>query len=256
MSPAFWYSNMKKHQQIIRCRPGADTAILFIHGIIGTPDHFKDFLTFIPENWSICNVLLDGHGKGVSDFSHTSMKKWIRQIDGILEDLRENHDKILICAHSMGTLLAINAAIRNPKKIHRMFLLACPLAIAPKLSVATTSLKVIYERFSPEDLEAVSAAEAYGIEPDRRLWKYLGWIPRYLELFHQIRNTRRHFRELSVPTTVFQSRNDELVSKKSIRLLNDAERYDVGVLEKSGHYRIDPEDRKLLREHFQKFLYQ
>ena len=40
-------------------------------------------LSLVPDNISVYNVLLDGHGKGVKEFSKTSMKKWKKQIDDI-----------------------------------------------------------------------------------------------------------------------------------------------------------------------------
>ena len=62
-----------RHQQIKRIVDGSNTAILFIHGIIGTPDQFNDLIPFVRKDISIYNILLDGHGKGVRDFASTSM---------------------------------------------------------------------------------------------------------------------------------------------------------------------------------------
>ena len=38
------------HQEYVRKVPGADTAVLFIHGIVGTPNHFTDLISL---NFSI-----------------------------------------------------------------------------------------------------------------------------------------------------------------------------------------------------------
>ena len=35
------------HEEYIRDVPGSDTAVLFIHGILGTPNHFRRFLSLI-----------------------------------------------------------------------------------------------------------------------------------------------------------------------------------------------------------------
>ena len=106
---------------------GADTAALFIHGIVGTPAHFQDLLPLIPDNWSIFNLLLDGHGKNVEDFSRTSMKKWRAQVSAQLQKILQTHQKVLIVAHSMGTLFASREAIRYPDRVKGLFLLAVPL---------------------------------------------------------------------------------------------------------------------------------
>ena len=47
--------------------PGARTAILYIHGILGTPDHFRDFFPLV-SGCSQHSILLDGHGGNAGDF--------------------------------------------------------------------------------------------------------------------------------------------------------------------------------------------
>ena len=45
--------------------------MLFVHGIVGTPRHFDFLIDVVPSTVSIYNMLLDGHGYGVRDFSRT-----------------------------------------------------------------------------------------------------------------------------------------------------------------------------------------
>ena len=96
-------------------------AILFIHGILGTTSHFEPFLSLVPPNWSICNLSLKGHGGSVKDFSQASMTEWKQQVKNALEELSETNNKIIIVAHSMGTLFAIQEAIEKP--VDELFLL-------------------------------------------------------------------------------------------------------------------------------------
>ena len=105
------------HKEYVRLVDSADTAVLFIHGIVGTPNHFTDFVNLVPIEMSVCNMLLDGHGKGVSEFSKTSMAKWKSQVDAKVKELSKTHSKIIIVAHSMGTLFAINESVKHPDKI-------------------------------------------------------------------------------------------------------------------------------------------
>jgi esterase/lipase len=48
------------HEEYVRMVPGSDTAVLMLHGITGTPDHFEMFLHLIPETWSVHALLLEG----------------------------------------------------------------------------------------------------------------------------------------------------------------------------------------------------
>ena len=62
------------HKEYKRIVNGADSAVLFIHGILGTPNHFKEFIPLVPKEYSVHNLLLDGHGKGVKEFSRKKRK--------------------------------------------------------------------------------------------------------------------------------------------------------------------------------------
>ena len=93
-----------EHKEYIKICNDSTIAVLFIHGIVGTPNHFNEFIPLIPDTFSVYNLLLDGHGKGVKDFSKTSMKKWETQVSSVVEELSATHQKIYIVAHSLGTL--------------------------------------------------------------------------------------------------------------------------------------------------------
>jgi esterase/lipase len=83
-----------KHKEYIRHTSG-NTAVLFIHGFLGSPNHFRPFLELVPENFGIYNVLLHGHGRTVKDFSNASMKIWKEQVENIVLQLSEKYDKII-----------------------------------------------------------------------------------------------------------------------------------------------------------------
>ena len=100
------------HRPLFREGTEKKYAVLMIHGIVGSPAHFRALYPAIPENWTVHNILLDGHGKGVSDFSRSSMQKWQTQVERAMEDLLSRHEQVLIIAHSMGTLLALELAQR------------------------------------------------------------------------------------------------------------------------------------------------
>ncbi len=242
-----------EHKEYIKICDGSKTAILFIHGIVGTPNHFNEFIPLIPNTFSIYNLLLDGHGKGVRDFSKTSMKKWELQVSTVVEELSATHNKIYIVAHSLGTLLAIEQAIKN-KKISNLFLLAVPLKLSLKLKMFINSLKVYFDKINPDDLEALAAKKCYGIEKDVNPFNYIGWIPRFFELFAKIRRTRVMINGLNTPCSVYQSKNDEMVSKKSIKYLKQNSCITVNELKDSGHYYYDKADWDYLLNEFNKML--
>ncbi len=242
------------HKEYKRIAEHPDKAILFIHGILGTPNHFAPFLKLVPQSFSVHNMLLDGHGKKVTDFSKTSMKKWENQVAAAVEELAQQHHEIYIVAHSLGCLLAIEQTVKNPK-ISKLFFLAVPLKLFLKPKMFTNSAKVYFNKVDPQNGELMAAKACYGIDDDKNPLHYLGWIPRFLELFSKIRKTRSIIGSVKVPCVAYQSSRDEMVSRKSTRMLAENPDISVTELEDSGHYYYAKNDFSFLKEKFIEFIF-
>lgn len=241
------------HKEYIRICDNSNIAILFIHGIVGTPNHFTEFVSLVPESFSVYNILLDGHGKGVKEFSKTSMRKWEAQVTSVVEEISLTHEKIYIVAHSLGTLLAIEQAINN-EKVCKLFLLAVPLKLSLKPKMVMNSWKVYFDKISVDDYEALAAKNCYGIDQDKNPFHYIGWIPRFMELFKKISQTRKMIDSLDTPCLVCQSGKDEMVSRQSVKYLKNNPNIVVSELEKSGHYFYNKEDFDYIIEKFKEML--
>jgi esterase/lipase len=150
----------KEYKHIVE---SSDKAVLFIHGIVGTPNHFEDFVNLMPKEISVYNLLLDGHGKGVRDFSKASMEKWESQVADAVKELEEHHKEVYVVAHSLGCLLAMEQSVAH-SKISKMFLLAVPLKLFLKPRMISTSMKVYFNKVNPEDERTIAAKRCCGIE--------------------------------------------------------------------------------------------
>lgn len=242
-----------EHKEYKRIVPDASAAILFVHGIVGTPNHFAVFLSLVPDDVSVYNILLDGHGGSVRDFSHTSMQKWEAQVHDAVDELTLSHTAVYIVAHSMGTLFAIDGAIEN-EKVKGLFLLAVPLKIAPKPRMVSNLCKVYFDKIKPDDEVALAAKRCYGIAQDKNPFHYFGWLPRYLELFAKAKEVRKRIPLLKTSTVVYQSARDELVSISSVRELQKNKSISIVELKNSGHYYYEQNDFVFLLNEFEKFI--
>lgn len=245
------------HEPTRRIVPGAKTAVLFIHGIVGTPDHFVTqipLMEMVPQDDSLHNLLLDGHGGTVADFSRTSMDAWKRQTEKAFLELSETHEQVLLVAHSMGTLLALELALAYPEKVSGLFLLAVPLKVWPRLFGIRNSLRLVFGRIREDHPREAAIRNACGIQTTRKLWQYLGWIPRYLELFGLIRQIRKRLPLLKVPCRAFQSRRDELVTNSASGLLSEVSWIQLRVLEDSSHFYYGEADQKEIKKAFMDFI--
>lgn len=244
-----------EHREDVRIVPDADTAVLFMHGICGSPKHYRDVIPLtelVPEEWSIYNVCLDGHGGSVDDFAASSMKKWRAQVFHIFDDLCRSHERVIIVAHSMGTLFAMQMACKAPEKVAFLFLLAAPMRPWPRLMGVKNLLKMTFGKLR-EDVPMEQALNiASGITVTKKIWKYVKWAPRFIELFAEIYRTKKVLPQLRVPCVAWQSKRDEMVANRSAKVLCKAASMDVRVLTGSTHFYYAPEDRELLCADFSK----
>lgn len=219
-------------------------AVLLIHGIAGSPGHFRDLVPVIPDSFYVYNILLDGHNGAPKDFGRSSMARWKTQVDNTLQALFSHHDKVVIVAHSMGTLFAIQAAIRHPDRIPALFLLNVPTRprVHPRALLGAAQMAF-------GCLGSATAQAMYrdtGISLTHNPLDYLGWAPRMVELLVECRKVRSVLSLLRVPTQVFLSQADELVSLRSRKdLVNPC--MQTTLLPESGHYAYSAKDTALLQ---------
>ncbi len=241
------------HKEYIRIAPGSKNAVLMIHGIAGSPAHFRELLPVVPEDWSVYNILLDGHGGKVADFSATSMKKWKTQVSDTVKQLLQRHEKIVIVAHSMGTLFALQAAVDHPERVASLFLLAAPLRVRIAPNMVEGTLRVALKK-TEGFKTAQEMVDDCSIDLDEMPHRYIGWAPRFVELLEEIKRVRGILPRVRIPCVAFQSEKDELVSAESAQDLQRNRRIEVIMLKNSGHFAYGPEDLELLQQRLREIL--
>ena len=242
------------HKPYKRIVPGAKTAVLFVHGIVGTPNHFRALMPLqelAPEDWSVHNLLLPGHGGTVEDFSRSSMEAWRSHVFSAFEELAETHEQVLVVAHSMGTLFAIQLGLAYPQKIPALFLLAVPMRPGLRWFGIKNCLRVGFGLVREDHPLEVATQLACGIETTRLIWKYIPWIPRFVELFREIYRVEKTMVGLSIPCTAFQSHKDELVTNRSRKVLERFPQIQIRDLSDSSHFYYTGEDREAVISAFQ-----
>jgi len=238
------------HQEYVRMVPGSDTAVLMLHGITGTPDHFEMFFPLIPADWSVHALLLEGHGGSVLDFGFSSMARWKAQVQARMEELLAAHRQVYIVAHSMGTLFALQLSLKYPDRIPGLFLLGSPLRVHMPLSTSVMSVRLALGMVDQKNQSARDMQRTFSIDPSPWLPLYITWAPRFLELLGEIWQTRKILNQITVPTQVFQSKNDELVHFSSRKDFVGYPTITCYHLMNSGHFGYSPEDAAFLKEKF------
>ena len=67
---------MNRHAAYVREIPASRCAVLFVHGILGTPRFFDFLLPDIPPDWTVHNVLLSGHGGSLLVLLTAALLAW------------------------------------------------------------------------------------------------------------------------------------------------------------------------------------
>lgn len=241
------------HEETRRIVPGAKTAVLMMHGIAGTPDHFRTLLPLqdlVPEHWSLQNVIMPGHGGRVEDFSRSSLASWEGYCMAQFDKLCQSHEKIVLVGHSMGTLFAIRMACKRPEKVAAMLLIEVPLRVGVKLFTVRNLTRFAFGRLDLTDPVQEATSRVCSIVPTRKVWKYIGWLPRIGELIQCMHRTDELLPHLTVPTVAWQARRDELVSDRSRKILEASGRVEVRDLPQSTHFYYHPEDAAHVRADF------
>lgn len=243
------------HKESIRIVPGAATAVLFLHGICGSPNHFRQLLALeaaVPQDWSFHNLCLDGHCGTVKAFGKSSMKTWQTQVETAFDSLCQKHEKVVLVGHSMGTLFSIRIALRHPEKVAFLFLLASPVRVFVKPRAVKYLLKIAFDFEDETDPVLVSMRNACGIQQTKRLWNYIPWMPRMVELLRLCAKTAKSVSRLRVPCIALQSDHDEMVSRRADRLLENSGRVEVIHLKNSTHFYYSPEDAEVILARFRR----
>lgn len=220
-------------------------AVLFVHGIMGSPRQFDFLIPGIPQDTGYYRLVLAGHEATVREFSQASMSLWKRQAREAVAHLREEgYEKIIAVTHSMGGLLALDAAATS--KIDRMLLLNMPLAIWPKLKFFAVPLAVALN-YAPDDDNTFKAAQtSSGVRPGGNIFHYIRSVARFIELLSAMASTGRRLKDATCPADAYFSKGDEIVSLRSAKILRRRPMTTIGILPSSGHFYYSPSDSQTI----------
>jgi esterase/lipase len=233
----------------IRIVENAKTAVLFIHGILGTPRHFSHILplvSFVPDHVSYYNMQLPGHGGTVGDFSRSSMRQWKDAVWKVFDQLAQSHEQVVIVGHSMGTLFALQLATEYPEKVPLLFLIAVPLRPWVSWQGIQCCMRATFGCAREDHPAEMAIVRAGGTKLTKKLWCYIPWAPHMISLLIDAHRTVQLLPLLQTKTIVYQSKQDEMVSLRSGKILAKYEPVRLSTLPDSTHFYYPPEDMKFV----------
>lgn len=234
-----------------------NTAVLFIHGFLGSPRQFQYLEPIVRKSGcDAYSLLLPGHGGTLSDFVRSGRSKWQSYVSREVERLRAQYESILLVGHSMGCLLAVNAALKDPAGIRGILALALPLYMRVSARGMQINWRYVTGRMRKRDERMQAAKEFCGVS-DVFLWNAARMIPRVFDVLYMTWQSRVQVTKLRVPLSVVHSPGDEWVSRRTLAFaqnkLRDA---DIILLSESGHFWYADVDRQIIQNKLAQLLEQ
>ena len=228
------------------------TAVLCVHGIQGSPRQFEWIISALPEDYHVENLLLPGHGGDVLMFSKGTKRKWQAHVDAALDRLRGEYDRIIYIGHSMGCLLGIHAQVQNPDKIASLILLACPLRVRITKKYIVNNLRAVSKK--PSDDPFVAAARYAHSVKAKHILEYILCAGPYIDLFRLIYGANRRLERLNLPVLAVFSELDEIVSRKSMGIIQKLDCCETHLAEGCGHLYYAEAARAQILEKMQRYI--
>ena len=226
-------------------------AVLFVHGIQGSPEQFRFLADTLPASVEVRNLLLPGHGGTVSKFRSSGAADWLGALRAETRELLREGKRILYVGHSMGCLLGLLIAreLRNPYA--GMLLLCCPFHIRLTGRYLKNQISAALAKEAPRDPFAKASWNANSVKAACPL-EYLTCLHPYLELFRLMKQARRE----AIPegAVFYFSRQDEIVSPRSRTHVQKRKGLPPEILEGCSHNYFTQDAAKRLAQALQGML--
>lgn len=238
-------------------RGGFPRAVVFVHGIMGSPAQFRALGQVLhAAGWDCIALCLPGHGGSAAEFASARATHWVQSFADALAQEAAHYTHLVLFAHSLGGLLSLQAAARGQRGIAGLVLLCPALSLKVSPWQAWRSARVLYGNPVRDDALLAAYRAAYSIERGHPL-AYLRWIRPLIDLARLARSTWPLLPAVHCPMLALQSAHDESVRKAGVqklqRLLPQAR---VVWLAHSTHVYFTPEDAVQIGEETLAFLHQ
>ncbi|NLV85645.1 MAG: alpha/beta hydrolase, partial [Clostridiales bacterium] len=189
------------------------TAIILIHGYMGSPRQFDGIRKELGDfEGDIYCLTLPGHEKDASEFIKTDRFQWQQYTEDFIDGLRGEYERLILVGHSMGGLIAVQAAINKAEKIVGVIAIGFPIKVTVRRAWIKNGL-LASRPCRENESELVKAARSMSGVKMSRPTDYVRTLPCSSQFLRLARLSRKELSRLSVPLTVINFENDEIVSK-------------------------------------------
>lgn len=227
-----------------------DIVCLLIHGFTGSPADMKVLGEYLRnKDYGVSGLLLPGHGTTPQDLAITRWPEWFKAVEDEYLRLRENYKIVLPMGLSMGGILALHLAAKYDVKGLVSF--SAPVFLVDERAYHVAKMDIEFfgkERTTEEKARNLAKGRfSYDITPTKSM----------VSLLELIDLVKQELSEITVPSLLIQSQDDQTVNPKSAQYLYDQLGSTVKELlwlEKSGHVITLGTEREQIFEAVELFL--
>ena len=200
-------------------------ALLLVHGINASPRHYDKMAPALAKLGYTCRVMrLPGFAQPVDTYAKSRRVDWITSVREELAQLRVEHDRVGVVAHSLGAAVVVGQLLDDPESADFAALLAPGMAVANDRSPLLSTRA--WHRFGNATLLSTTILQSpFGIDcHDPAHPDYPGrtpFTPRVIvdELFELMDDDWRRIKQFDTPLLMVLSDQDIVIDWQA------AERY-------------------------------
>lgn len=232
---------------------------LLIHGFTGTPEEMRPVGEALArQGFPVHAVRLAGHGTDVADLARTRWQDWAASVDAAAARLRETCPRLALVGMSMGALLALHLAAREPARVEALVLCGTPLRLDDwrvRAAPVLQRIPPLARRYAmiPKEGDGPDVADpaARAASPSYRATPLAGVV----ELLRLQGAVRRELGRVVQPVLALHGRHDHTVPLANLALLRRKLRtVETAILENSWHVVTIDHDREEVAQRTGAFL--
>lgn len=119
---------IRRRVLFIQVNEGPGASVLLLHGILGSHRYWTKLIILLQKEFRIFAPDLLGFGDSPKPYLKYTVDDHLGYIERTIDPLMIIDTKIIIIGHSMGAILALNYAIKNPQKVKALVLINPPFS--------------------------------------------------------------------------------------------------------------------------------
>lgn len=243
-----------------------EASVLLIHGYTDHSGRYeKTAREFNARNISVFSFDLRGHGKSEGEKTTiSSFEEYLEDVEAVAKEINGSFN---ILGHSMGGLITVKYALKNPSKIDGLFLSAPSLiqnASASKFKIKMvlflsnllakkrSKIKINPEFLSTEQVVINEYMNDSYVNNLGANWKFLG------ELMRTMNSIPGSVSKLEVPVMIFHDKEDKLANVRGSQLLIDkcnSKEKSLTLVNNRGHELLQGEDSQVILDAIKKEIF-